>query len=56
VTDVLREAFGWSVQFRVPIAELGLVAAGVVVFSLLACLYPAALVRRLPPREVFAPD
>jgi len=56
VTDVLREAFGWSVRFEVPLGVLGALFAGVFGAALLAGLYPAWLARRLPPREVFAPE
>jgi putative ABC transport system permease protein len=56
VTDVLREAFGWSVRFRIPIGDLAFLAVGVVLASLLAGFYPAWLAQRLPPRDVFAPE
>jgi putative ABC transport system permease protein len=56
VTDVLREAFGWSVRFEVPIRELATLFVGVIAAALLVGLYPAWLARRLPPREVFAPE
>lgn len=56
VTDVLREAFGWSVIFQVQPKEIGLVLAGVVGAAFLAGLYPAWPARRLLPHEVYAPE
>lgn len=56
VTDVLREAFGWSVRFELPGAVLAALFAGALGAALLAGLYPAWLAQRLPPREVFAPE
>jgi putative ABC transport system permease protein len=56
VTDVLREAFGWSVSFRIAPMQLAMLFAGVALATLVASLYPAWLCRRMLPRDVFAPE
>jgi putative ABC transport system permease protein len=56
VTDVLREAFGWSVTFRVAPLKIVTLFAEVIAAAVLAGLYPAWLGRHLLPRDAFAPE